>query len=189
MTLFLLLPILLIVYSSLYVPLTSPLASLPGPFYTKFTSLFLKYHELRATRTRYIHTLHLRYGPVVRIAPNEASFASKEGVKEIYCSGGSGYDKSAWYDLFRVYGRRWVLCSFFLLVISAVQNGGWGNGGCLELRRNGAGDGWRVQRKRRDETEAERVCMARRYPVGLVHMVSWSSVLIYVCLLGRCSLR
>ncbi|EGO58069.1 hypothetical protein NEUTE1DRAFT_82239 [Neurospora tetrasperma FGSC 2508] len=107
MTLLLLLPFLIfLLHNLIYKPLTSPLSSLPGPLYTKFTSLVLKYHELRANRTRWIHALHLRYGPVVRIAPNEVSFASREGVKEIYCSGGSGFDKSGWYDLFKIYGRR-----------------------------------------------------------------------------------
>ncbi|KAI0476723.1 cytochrome P450 3A13 [Xylaria cf. heliscus] len=84
----------------------SPLRTLPGPKISLFTSLVLKLHEFRALRTRYIHELHLKYGPVVRIAPNEASFASLEGIKEIYGSGGSGYDKTEFYDLFQVYGRR-----------------------------------------------------------------------------------
>lgn len=91
----------------------------------------LKWHEFRANRTRYIHRLHLKYGPAVRIAPDEVSFASATAVKEIYCSGGSGFvscalalclfvgyllrptivltsvkDKTDFYDLFRVYGRR-----------------------------------------------------------------------------------
>ncbi|KAI0866906.1 cytochrome P450 3A13 [Xylaria cubensis] len=85
---------------------SSPLRILPGPKISLFTSLVLKFHEFRALRTRYIHQLHLRYGPVVRIAPNEASFASLEGIKEIYGSRGSGYDKTEFYDLFQVYGRR-----------------------------------------------------------------------------------
>ncbi|KAI1432335.1 cytochrome P450 [Xylaria sp. CBS 124048] len=85
---------------------SSPLRVLPGPRISLFTSLVLKYQEFRALRTRYIHSLHLRYGPVVRIAPNEVSFASLEGIKEIYGSGGSGYDKTEFYDLFKVYGRR-----------------------------------------------------------------------------------
>lgn len=84
----------------------APLWKLPGPMISAFTSLVLKWHELRANRTRYIHQLHAKYGPVVRIAPNEVSFTSYEAVKEIYCSGGSGYDKTEFYDLFRVYGRR-----------------------------------------------------------------------------------
>ncbi|KZL67040.1 cytochrome p450 [Colletotrichum incanum] len=85
---------------------SSPLWKVPGPRISAFTSLILKWHELRANRTRYIHGLHQKYGPVVRIAPNEVCFTSYEAVKEIYCSGGSGYDKTEFYDLFRVYGRR-----------------------------------------------------------------------------------
>lgn len=88
---------------------SSPLRVLPGPKSSLFTSLVLRSYEFRALRTRYVHNLHLQYGPVVRIAPNEASFASLEGIKEIYTSGGSGYDKTEFYDLFKVYGRRYVL--------------------------------------------------------------------------------
>ncbi|KAI1143994.1 cytochrome P450 3A13 [Hypoxylon sp. FL0543] len=84
----------------------SPLSSIPGPKISLFSSWVLKYHEFHAHRTRYVHQLHQRYGPVVRIAPNEVSFASSEGVKEIYGSGGSGYDKTEFYNLFTVYGRR-----------------------------------------------------------------------------------
>ncbi|KAI1102249.1 cytochrome P450 3A13 [Jackrogersella minutella] len=86
--------------------LTSPLRSLPGPRFTLFSSWVLKYHELHAHRTSYVHSLHQRYGPVVRISPNEVSFASLEGIKEIYGSGGSGYDKTEFYNLFTIYGRR-----------------------------------------------------------------------------------
>lgn len=86
--------------------LRSPLAGVPGPWYTLFTSLPLKWHEFNANRTRHIHALHQRYGPVVRIAPGEVAFSSAAAVKEIYCSGGSGYDKTEFYNLFTVYGRR-----------------------------------------------------------------------------------
>jgi hypothetical protein len=86
--------------------LLSPLNRLPGPAVAKYTSWVLKWHEFRADRTRYIHHLHLKYGPAVRIAPNEVAFASQGAVKEIYCSAGSGYDKTEFYDLFKVYGRR-----------------------------------------------------------------------------------
>ncbi|KAK3322131.1 cytochrome P450 [Apodospora peruviana] len=86
--------------------LSSPLNRIPGPWYARFTSLVLKYNEFIAKRTRYIHALHKTYGPAVRIAPNEVAFASTAAVKEIYCSGGSGYDKTEFYDLFKVYERR-----------------------------------------------------------------------------------
>ncbi|GAB1320456.1 hypothetical protein MFIFM68171_10666 [Madurella fahalii] len=96
----------LIVAHTLRQSLSSPLNEIPGPWYAKFTTLILKWHEFRAERTRYIHRLHLEYGPAVRVAPDEVAFASAGAVKEIYCSGGSGYDKTDFYDLFRVYGRR-----------------------------------------------------------------------------------
>ncbi|KAI1777520.1 cytochrome P450 3A13 [Hypoxylon cercidicola] len=97
---------LIIAVLYIYQCVTSPLRSLPGPRTSLFSSWVLKYHEFRAERTRYVHYLHRRYGPVVRIAPNEVSFASLEGVKEIYGSGGSGYDKTEFYNLFTIYGRR-----------------------------------------------------------------------------------
>ncbi|KAL7811088.1 cytochrome P450 [Trichoderma gracile] len=86
--------------------LRSPLSKIPGPTVSKYTSLVLKWKEIKALRTVYIHQLHQQYGPVVRIAPNEVSFTSWEALKEIYCSGGSGYDKTEFYDLFKIYGRR-----------------------------------------------------------------------------------
>lgn len=89
--------------------LSSPLRKLPGPGLSLFTSAVLKWHELRGNRTRYIHALHLKHGPVVRIAPDEVALASPAAVKDVYCSGGSGYDKTEFYDLFRVYGRRLVV--------------------------------------------------------------------------------
>ncbi|ROW13084.1 hypothetical protein VPNG_05916 [Cytospora leucostoma] len=98
----------LLILTALFIThrLRSPLSRVPGPWYTPFTSLPLRWHEFRAGRTRHIHALHLRHGPVVRIAPGEVSFSSAAGVKEIYASGGSGYDKTEFYDLFTVYGRR-----------------------------------------------------------------------------------
>lgn len=89
--------------------ISSPLSKLPGPFWSKFTPVALRWHEFNSNRTLYVHSLHAKYGPVVRIAPNEASFTSYEAVKEIYGSLGSGYDKSRFYNLFRVFQRRYVL--------------------------------------------------------------------------------
>ncbi|KIV90665.1 hypothetical protein PV10_05297 [Exophiala mesophila] len=78
----------------------------PGPWYNNFTSMVLKYHEFSKNRRLWIHHLHRRYGPVVRLSPNEVSFANLDGMKEIYQSGGSGYDKTEFYDLFKQYNNR-----------------------------------------------------------------------------------
>lgn len=88
--------------------ISSPLRTVPGPAIAQLTSLALKWNELCANRTLYIHALHQKYGPVVRIAPNEVSFTSWPALKEIYCSVGSGYDKTEFYDLFKIYGKRYV---------------------------------------------------------------------------------
>ncbi|RCI13739.1 hypothetical protein L249_7948 [Ophiocordyceps polyrhachis-furcata BCC 54312] len=86
--------------------LASPLRHVPGPPLSPFTSLGLRWRELGARRTAYIHRLHQQYGPIVRLAPDQVSFTSWPALKEIYCSGGSGYDKSDFYDMFKIFGRR-----------------------------------------------------------------------------------
>lgn len=86
--------------------LRSAHASVPGPALSLFSSLPLRYQEFRGNRTKYIHGLHLKYGSVVRIAPNEVAFTSLEAMKEIYMSNGSGYDKTEFYDLFKQYNTK-----------------------------------------------------------------------------------
>ncbi|KAJ5219303.1 uncharacterized protein N7498_001402 [Penicillium cinerascens] len=81
--------------------LFSPLSKVPGPWFTRFTSLWIKYQEFTVNRREAIHELHKEYGPVVRLGPNEVSFTSLEAIKEIYASGGSGYDKTEFYSLFK----------------------------------------------------------------------------------------
>ncbi|KAK4231524.1 putative sterigmatocystin biosynthesis P450 monooxygenase [Podospora fimiseda] len=104
----LLIPIVIIIFLANYLRkvYSSPLNKIPGPWHSKFTPTILAWHWFKTQRTSYIHKLHQKYGPVVRVAPNEVAFASAAAVKEIYCSGGSGYDKEEFYDLFKVYGRR-----------------------------------------------------------------------------------
>jgi hypothetical protein len=82
----------------------SKLGIFPGPYFTRFTSLILKYHEFTGNRRLFIHGLHERFGHVVRIAPNELSFATFTAAKEIYASGGAGYDKTEFYSVFARFG-------------------------------------------------------------------------------------
>ena len=72
----------------------------PGPWYSKFTNLVLKYYVLNGKRLHYIHRLHQRYGSVVRIAPYEADFADLESFREIHKIA-NGFLKSPWYQSFR----------------------------------------------------------------------------------------
>lgn len=91
-----------------YRALLAPLSKLPGPWYSLFSDVFLMYKEFSGHRRVYIHELHKEFGPVVRLGPNEVSFTSVEALREIYQSGGSGYDKTEFYDLFIQYGIRYL---------------------------------------------------------------------------------
>lgn len=75
----------------------SPLRGLPGPWYTHFTHLVLKWQILAGNRVHYIHSLHQRYGPVVRVSPVEVAVSDLEAFSKIHKIG-SGFLKSAWYD-------------------------------------------------------------------------------------------
>jgi hypothetical protein len=90
----------------IYRAIFAPLSKIPGPWYSLFSDVYLMYKEFSAQRRVYIHELHIRFGPVVRLGPNEVSFTSLDALKEIYQSGGSGYDKTEFYDLFIQYETR-----------------------------------------------------------------------------------
>ncbi|CAG9980940.1 unnamed protein product [Clonostachys byssicola] len=64
--------------------LRRPTSKVPGPWYSKWTGIVLQYHWLRGQRTYYIHSLHQRYGPTVRLSPNEIGLASIHDVKTVY---------------------------------------------------------------------------------------------------------
>lgn len=83
----------------------APLSEIPGPRLTAVTRLWLMYHEFKGDRTIQIDTLHSRYGPVVRVSPDEVSFNNHEGLKEIYGIK-STFSKSTFYDLFVYYNER-----------------------------------------------------------------------------------
>ncbi|KAG5746788.1 hypothetical protein H9Q72_003859 [Fusarium xylarioides] len=73
-----------------------PLARIPGPRLAAISSFWHAYNA-RMGRMAYIgKTLHRKYGPVVRVGPNEVWLNSKEAFHAIYSSG-SGYEKSDFY--------------------------------------------------------------------------------------------
>ena len=74
-----------------------PFRHVPGPFIAKLTPKWLSYRDIAGTRTASLHELHQVYGPVVRVAPGELSFADPLAIKEIYGQG-TPYMKSPFYD-------------------------------------------------------------------------------------------
>lgn len=81
--------------------LTCRIRSVPGPWHSTFTHYVLKYHIVRRRRMYYIHSLHQKYGPIVRIAPGEIDISDLQTVQAVHKPAGSaGFPKSAWYESF-----------------------------------------------------------------------------------------
>ncbi|KAI1102057.1 cytochrome P450 [Jackrogersella minutella] len=89
---FSLLPISLLIYR-LYL---HPLAKVPGPKLAAITSLWYVYHVRKGRMLVLNRDLHRKYGPAVRISPNEVSFDSKEAFQAIY-SGSQYIEKGDFY--------------------------------------------------------------------------------------------
>ncbi|KAL2428954.1 Cytochrome P450 monooxygenase cicH [Exophiala dermatitidis] len=77
----------------------SPLRRVPGPFLASCSRLWKVWSTYRGhTELDHIR-LHKKYGPVVRTAPNEVSFASTRAAKDIFTVG-KGIEKTMFYSVF-----------------------------------------------------------------------------------------
>ena len=61
-----------------------PLHDVPGPFVASFSKLWINIRHFRGTYHDDILEVHRKYGPVVRIMPNEVSFVDREALKVLY---------------------------------------------------------------------------------------------------------
>lgn len=77
----------------------SPLRKYPGPFIASVSRVW----KTISTASGHTHLdfieLHKRYGPIVRIAPNELSLASPEAARQLL-SAGKGFHKTDFYGVF-----------------------------------------------------------------------------------------
>lgn len=91
----------LLVGTQLFIPvvraLFSPLKDIPGPFWTRFTTLWYFDRVRKAHFEQDNIRLHKQYGSIVRIAPNHYSISDVSAIKTVYGTG-SRFAKSAWYD-------------------------------------------------------------------------------------------
>ncbi|KAL3457283.1 amino acid permease-domain-containing protein [Aspergillus heterothallicus] len=83
--------VLVVLFSLLYLIVTtyislyhSALSSIPGPKLFALTKWRLAYEDYRGTRTRYMLSLHEKYGNAVRIGPREVSFNTLPALRTIY---------------------------------------------------------------------------------------------------------
>jgi cytochrome P450 len=77
-----------------------PLARYPGPLLSKITSISVFIQAISGDRHIISLREHEKYGPVVRIAPNQLSFSTSTALRLIYQSGrqNNPLRKSPWYE-------------------------------------------------------------------------------------------
>ncbi|KAK6078058.1 cytochrome P450 [Seiridium cupressi] len=76
----------------------SPLSKIPGPWHAHLTGLRLAYSVFANNRIHYVHALHQRYGPIVRISPGEIDVADPQVARDVHKMG-SGFTKAPFYKL------------------------------------------------------------------------------------------
>lgn len=117
--------LLVLFYKCLLFPVfLSPLARIPNAHFTSsFSPLWILWKRYKYNEIRSIFAAHKKYGPIVRLGPNELSVNCVDnGVGTIY---GRGFKKSPWYtNLFPNYGYilRSIQRSCWLLTYSSERN-------------------------------------------------------------------
>jgi hypothetical protein len=86
---------------ALYRILLHPLSHIPGPLIARLTSIWLYRISYYGHEASTIDELHKKYGPVVRIAPNEVDIADGAALQPIYVKNG-GYLKNPCYKNFDI---------------------------------------------------------------------------------------
>lgn len=80
-----------------------PLRHIPGPLIARFTPLWLWSLTWSGIECRTIAALHKKYGPVIRIAPNEIDISDGAAIQPVYIKNG-GFLKSPIYRNFDIDG-------------------------------------------------------------------------------------
>jgi hypothetical protein len=75
------------ILSLLYSIFFHPLRRVPGPFLARFSELWRNIRYFRGSWLDDVVSLHEKYGPVVRIAPNEISLVDGDALKQLYGHG------------------------------------------------------------------------------------------------------
>ncbi|POS70630.1 cytochrome P450 [Diaporthe helianthi] len=83
----------------IYAGLTNALSNIPGPWYSRFTTLVSTYFVITAHHPDWVHALHEKYGPAVRISPHEVDISDAPACQRVIHSVKGGFLKSPFYSL------------------------------------------------------------------------------------------
>nr|B3FWT9.1 RecName: Full=Cytochrome P450 monooxygenase rdc4; AltName: Full=Hypothemycin biosynthesis cluster protein rdc4 [Pochonia chlamydosporia]ACD39773.1 cytochrome P450 [Pochonia chlamydosporia] len=90
-----------VVYTAIYNVYFHPLANFPGPKYLAASRIPLAFKRLTGEEVAMTYKLHIKYGPYVRVSPDELSTISTAATKDVYGhntrAGGVPKDFKAYY--------------------------------------------------------------------------------------------
>ena len=92
-----------------------PLRHVPGPKWKAFSDLSYVTTLLRGNMVNDVSRMHKKYGPVVRVAPNEVSFANTDSWKAIYgfkAGHKDGYEKDMHFYPQPINGSRGIVIAY-----------------------------------------------------------------------------
>ncbi|KAH6865703.1 cytochrome P450 [Alternaria rosae] len=81
-----------------YRVLFHPLRNVPGPFFARFSKLWLAWHVRKGQSHIYFPKLHARYGPIVRIAPDQVLVCDEGAIRTVY-GAATSFTKGDWYRI------------------------------------------------------------------------------------------
>jgi hypothetical protein len=81
---------------TIYARVLHPLSNIPGPWLASVSRLWYMIQVARGDMEKTQRQLHAKYGPLIRIAPNEVACASPDAIKTIY-STSRGLNKTDFY--------------------------------------------------------------------------------------------
>ena len=61
-----------------------PLRNTPGPVLAAASPIYFAYHTVRGNKASLVRDLHIQYGPMIRVAPNQLSCIGETAWKDIY---------------------------------------------------------------------------------------------------------
>lgn len=75
-----------------------PLSSVPGPFFARVTKLWVIWQVRKGRSDLLYPSLHAKYGPIVRIAPDQVSVCDGPAIRMAY-NAGTKFTKGTWYQV------------------------------------------------------------------------------------------
>ncbi|KAL4890743.1 cytochrome P450 [Aspergillus ambiguus] len=81
------------------------LSAFPGPWISKWTGAVGQGYWTLSRRTEYVHSLHEKYGPIVRVSPEELDVSDIQAARTIHRTN-KAFLKAPWYQILAPFGMQ-----------------------------------------------------------------------------------